>query len=105
MNSDSDSDIEAGHTCSGREFREAHIANLFKHNYGDGGFYRGEEADLTNEEHSEPVRVKEGKIEEPRREEPKASGTTQTVEVSTIIPHVDSVALRNRSNPIHQSVQ
>jgi hypothetical protein len=25
--------------------------------------------------------------------------------VSTIIPHVDSVALSNQSNPIHQSVQ
>jgi hypothetical protein len=41
MNSDSDNDIEAGHTRSGREFREAHIANLFKRNYGNEGFYRG----------------------------------------------------------------
>jgi hypothetical protein len=29
-NSDSDNDIEAGHTRSGREFREVHRANLFK---------------------------------------------------------------------------
>jgi hypothetical protein len=34
-NSNSDSDTEAGHTRSGRAFREVHIANLFKQNYGD----------------------------------------------------------------------
>jgi hypothetical protein len=51
-NSDSDSDTEVGHTHSGRAFREVHLANLFKHNYRDEGFYSGEEADLTNEEHS-----------------------------------------------------
>jgi hypothetical protein len=52
-NSDSDSDTEAGHTCSGRVFREVHLANLFKKNYRDKGFYSGEEADPTDEEHSE----------------------------------------------------
>jgi hypothetical protein len=51
-NSDSDNDIEVGHTCSGRAFKEFHLVNLFKKNYGDKGFYSGEEGDLTDEEHS-----------------------------------------------------
>jgi hypothetical protein len=33
-NSDSDRDIEVGHTRSGRVFREVNLANLFKNNYG-----------------------------------------------------------------------
>jgi hypothetical protein len=61
-NSDSDSDTEVGHTCSGRVFREVHLTKLFKKNYGDEGFYSGEEEDLIDEEHSESSR-----IEEPRR--------------------------------------
>jgi hypothetical protein len=61
---DSDSDTEAGHTRSGRVFREVHLANLFKKNYGEEGFYSGEEAELTDEEHSEPARAEEGKAEE-----------------------------------------
>ena len=48
-NLDSDSDIEAGHTHSGRVFRKVHLVNLFKQNYGDEGLYSGEEADLTDE--------------------------------------------------------
>jgi hypothetical protein len=100
-NSDSDSDTEVGHTCSGRVFGEVHLANLFKKRYGDEGFGSGEEADLTDEEHSEPAGTEEGKVEEPHREEPETSGTAQTVEVSTIIPPVDSVELSNRSNPSH----
>ena len=56
-NSDSDSDTEAGHTHSGREFREVHLVNLFNQNYGDEGFYSGEEADLMNEEPLEPARA------------------------------------------------
>jgi hypothetical protein len=103
-NSDSDNDTEAGHMHSGRAFREVHLANLFKKNYGDEGFYSGEEADLMDEEHSEPTRAEEGKVEEPHREEPETSGTAQTTEVSIIIPPVDSVALRNQSNPSHQSI-
>jgi hypothetical protein len=63
-NSDNDSDIKDGHTCSGRAFREVHLANLFKKNYGDEGFYSGEEEDLTDEEHLEPTREEEGKAEE-----------------------------------------
>jgi hypothetical protein len=51
-NSESDNDIKARHTHSGKEFREVHLANLFKKNYGDKGFYSGEEVDLTDEEHS-----------------------------------------------------
>jgi hypothetical protein len=102
---DNDNDTEARHTCSGREFREVHLVNLFKKNYGDEGFYSGEEEDLTDEKNSEPARVEEGKFEEPHREEPKTLGTVHTAEVSTIIPLVDSVALSNQSNPSHQSVQ
>jgi hypothetical protein len=60
-NSDNDNDTEAGHTCSGRVLREVHLANLFKKNYGDEGFYSGEEADLTNEEHSELTRERKRK--------------------------------------------
>ena len=55
---------------SGGEFIEFYLVNLFKKNYGDEGFYSGEEADLTDEEHSEPARAEEGKAEEPHREEP-----------------------------------
>jgi hypothetical protein len=51
-NLDSDSHTEAGHMRSGREFREVHLVNLFKHKYGDEGFYSGEEEYLTDEEHS-----------------------------------------------------
>jgi hypothetical protein len=50
--SDNDNNTEAGHTCSGREFIEVPLANLFKNNYGDKGFYSGEEADLTDKENS-----------------------------------------------------
>jgi hypothetical protein len=94
-NSDSDSDIEAGHMHNGRAFREFHLVNLFKQNYGDEGFYSGEEVELTDEENSEPAREEEEKVEEPRWDEPKTSGTAQTTEVSTIIPPVDSVTLSN----------
>jgi hypothetical protein len=48
--SDSDSDTEAGHTRSGKVFRGVHLENLFKQNYGEEGFYSGEEVDLTDEE-------------------------------------------------------
>jgi hypothetical protein len=51
-NSDSDINTEAGHTRSGRAFKEVHIVNLFKKKYEDEGFYSGEEADLTDEENS-----------------------------------------------------
>jgi hypothetical protein len=74
-NSDSDNDTEAGHTCSGRVFRGVHLENLFKQNYGEEGFYSGEEVDLTDEEHSEPTRMEEGEVEELRQSEPETSGT------------------------------
>jgi hypothetical protein len=48
-NLNNDRDIEAGHTHSGKVFREVHIANLFKKNYGEEGFYSGEEEDLIDE--------------------------------------------------------
>jgi hypothetical protein len=94
-NSDNESDTEARHMRSGRVFRELPLVNLFKQNYGDKGLYSGEEADLTDEEHSESIRPEEGKDEEPHQEEPEASGTMQTVEVSTIAPLVDSTTLSN----------
>jgi hypothetical protein len=100
-NSDSDIDIEDGHTHSGRVFREVTLVNLFKKNCGDEGLYSGDKAYLMDTEHSEPTGTKEGKAEEPPREEPKNSRTVQTAEVSTIIPPVDSVALINQSNPSH----
>jgi hypothetical protein len=68
-NLDSDNDTEAGHTRSGRPFREVPLANLFKKNYKNEGFDSGEEADLTDEEYSESVRAEEVETEElsPRR--------------------------------------
>jgi hypothetical protein len=41
-NSDSDNDTEDGHTRSERAFEEVHLANLFKKNYRDEGYYSGE---------------------------------------------------------------
>jgi hypothetical protein len=67
-NLDSDSDIEAGHMRNGKMFSEVHLAHLFRDNYGDEGFYSGEEADLTDEERLEPAGTEEGKFEETRRE-------------------------------------
>jgi hypothetical protein len=75
-NSDNDSDTEAGHTRSGKVFRGVHLENLFKKNYGEEGFYSGEVADLTDEEHSKPTRMEEGSAEEVRLIESKTSGTT-----------------------------
>jgi hypothetical protein len=69
-NSDSDSDTEAGHLRSGRLFREVPLANLFKKNYRDEGFYSGEEVDLTDKENSESARTKEVQTEELCRGEP-----------------------------------
>jgi hypothetical protein len=69
-NLDNDSGTEAGHTSSGRSFREVPLVNLFKNNYGDEGFYSGEEEDLTYEEYSESARLEEVKTEELHRGEP-----------------------------------
>jgi hypothetical protein len=79
--------------------------NIFKKNYRDEVFYSGEVVDLIDEDHSEPARDEEEEVEEPRRDEPKTSGIAQTIEVSTINPHVVSMTLSNQSNPSHQSVQ
>jgi hypothetical protein len=68
-NSNSDNDIEVVRTHSGRVFREVPLVDLFQKNYGEEGFYSGEEADLRDEEHSESTRLEEWKVEEPRREE------------------------------------
>jgi hypothetical protein len=62
-NSDIDSDTEAGLMHSGRPFREVPLLNLLKKNYGDEGFYNGEEADLTDEEYSESERIEEVQTE------------------------------------------
>jgi hypothetical protein len=64
-NLNSNRDIEARHTRSGRVFIEFPLVNLFKQNYRDEGFYSGEEAYPIDEEHSE-----EGKVEEYCQEEP-----------------------------------
>jgi hypothetical protein len=102
-NSDSDNDTESGHTCSGGEFREVPLVNLFKEKYGDEGFYSGEEVDLMDEYLLEPSREEEGEAEEPRREELEASGTAQTIEVSTITPLVASRTLSNQNSQSYQS--
>jgi hypothetical protein len=70
----SDDETEAGHMCSGKVFRGVHRENLFKKNYGDEGFYSGEEADLIDKEHSEPIRAEEEEAEELCQNEPKTSG-------------------------------
>jgi hypothetical protein len=105
MNLDSDRDTEAGHTCSGRVFREVHLANLFKKNYGDKSFYSGEEANLTDEDHSEPAREEEEEAEELHWDEPETLGTTQNIEVSTINTPVGSTTLRNQRNQSYQTIQ
>jgi hypothetical protein len=104
-NSDNDNDTEAGHTCNGRVFREVHLANLFKKNYGEEGFYSGEEVELMDKEHSELSRAKEVKAKEIHRGEPETSKTVQIIEVSIVIPSIDLVVLRNQSNLGHQRVQ
>jgi hypothetical protein len=75
-NSDSDNDTKYGHTHNGRVFREVHLVNLFKQNYGEKGLYSEEEADLIDREHSKPVRTEEGKAKELHREEPETLETT-----------------------------
>jgi hypothetical protein len=37
---------------------------LFKKNYGEEGFYSGEEVDLTDEEDPKPTKIEEGEAEE-----------------------------------------
>jgi hypothetical protein len=104
-NSNSDSDTEARHTHSGRVFQGVHLENLFKKNYKEEGFYSGEEADLTDEEHSEPVGPEEEAAEELRQNEPETSGTAQATEVSNINPPVVSEMLSNQNIPNHESPQ
>jgi hypothetical protein len=87
-NSDNDNDTYVGHTHSGRVFRGVHLKTLFKKNYEEEGFYIGEEENLADEEHSEPTRIEEREAKESLQDEQKTSGTTQTVEVSTINPPV-----------------
>jgi len=60
---------------------------------------------MIDEEHSEPAGIEEGKDEELHRDEPETLGTTQTIEVSTIVPPIDSASLINQSKPSHQSPQ
>jgi hypothetical protein len=104
-NFDFNSDTEVGHMCSGRVFRGVHLENLFKQNFGDEGFYSGEEADLIDEEHSEPTRAEEEEAEELFQNEPETSGTAQTTEVSNINPSVISEMLSNQNILNHQSSQ
>jgi hypothetical protein len=57
---------------------------LFKKNYEEEGFYSDEEVDLTDEEHSNPTRTKEGEAEELFQSEPETSRTSRNIEVSKI---------------------
>jgi len=70
---DNDSDIEVGHTCSGRSFRKVPLVNPFKQSYRplaqDERFYSGEEAELSDKEYSEFARAKEVETEEIHRGE------------------------------------
>jgi hypothetical protein len=69
---------------------------LFKKNYGEEGFYSGEEVDLTDEENLEPTRTKEGEVEELFQRNPETSGNVRTTEVSNINPPIVSTILANR---------
>jgi hypothetical protein len=104
-NLDSDNDTEDGHTHSGRVFRGVHLENLFMQKYKEEGLYSGEEADLMNEEHSEPTKIEEVRAEELRRGEHETSKTIQTIELSIINPPVISAALGNQNNQNHRSLQ
>jgi hypothetical protein len=97
-NSYNDSEIEARHTCSVRPFKEVPLANLFNQNYEDEEFYSGEEADLTDKEHSKSARTEEVQTKELHRGEPKNLGTTPTIKVSNITPPVVLEALSNQCN-------
>jgi hypothetical protein len=74
---------------------------LFKQNYGEEGFYSGDEVDLTDEEHPEPTRTKEGKAEELCQSEPENSGISQTTEVSNVNPLVVPTVLSSQSSQNH----
>jgi hypothetical protein len=104
-NSNNEIDIEAGHTCSGRSFREVPLSYLFKHNYKEDGLYSGEEADLRYEEYSESARAGEVETEELFRGEKKASGTVPTIEISIVTPRVVLETLSRQSNQSNQSTQ
>jgi hypothetical protein len=100
---ESDSDTEARHTCSGKVFRGVHLENLFKKNYGEEGFYSGEEVDLTNKEHSDPTRTEEGEAEELLQSEPETLGNAWTTEVSNINIPIVSTVLSSQNSQNHQS--
>jgi len=68
---------------------------LFNKDYREEGFYSGEEADLTDEEHMEPNRIEEEAAEELNQNKPEISGTAQTMGVSIINPPVVSTTLSN----------
>jgi hypothetical protein len=85
----------------GRVFKGVHLEKLFKKNYREEGFYSGEEVDLTDEEHSEPTRTKEGEAKEFRQSEPETSGTTHITKVSNINPPIVSIAPRNHNIQNH----
>jgi hypothetical protein len=94
-NSDNDNDTKAGHTRSGRLFRGVHLENLFKKNYGEEGFYNGEEVDLTDEECTEPSRPEEGETEELRQDEPKIAPSMLTWHQANSLPFI-AKAMLNR---------
>jgi hypothetical protein len=99
--SDSDNNTETEYTCSGVLFRGVHLGNLFKKNYGEEGFYSGEEVYLTDEEHPWPTRTKEGEVEELRQSELEISGTTQTTGVSNINPPIVPTIISSQNSQNH----
>jgi hypothetical protein len=102
---DSDNDTEAGHMRSGKVFRGVHLENLFKQNYGEEGFYNGEEANLTNKEHPKPTIIEEGEAEELRQSETEILRSTQTTEVSNVNPPIVSTIPSSQNSENHQSFQ
>jgi hypothetical protein len=101
-NLDNDNDIEVGHRCIGRSFREVPLVNLFEQGHEplahDEGFYSGKEEELLNKEHSESAREEEEQIEEPLQEELVTLGIMPALEVSIITPPVVLATLSNQSN-------
>jgi hypothetical protein len=87
-NLDNDNDTEVGHTRSGRFFRGVHLENLFKKKYEEEIFYSGEEADMIDKEHSEPMGPEEEAAEEIPQNKQETSGTVQDTKVSNINPPV-----------------
>jgi hypothetical protein len=102
---DNDIDKKTGHMRTGRVFRGVHLEKLFKKNYGEEGFYSGEEVDLIDEEHLEPTRIEEGEAKEICQSKPDTSRTVWTTKVSNINLPIVSTVLSGQNSQNHQSPQ